>query len=507
MVRFIWLISILLLGNLQVFSQEKMVLGSPFIRERYQLLQHITFLFDFLNFDVTQKSDKGKEFVKNNRNLYPYNPILSEDSYWCKSVWKEIQMNLSSNFHFGDYKDTRNNGHDINTYYEQNLSFHNILRKSMQNGEISVYTNDDFHVLLEPSLALYYFNSIEPNKIILKEDYWYKKETGEIYSSIISLGIKDKKGAELWLYYPEVSLALRNFFVFPDQGYTWDDCFKKQMYSCTVIRHVIDDGRDRITCAMSKALVPPNVELDALVDLKLMKEDYLWYGKFYDQNISPDLKPKTIELKCFDGSIISGQTENGIWQGEWKRIDKNGNVLLRAKYVKGIPHAKFESYYPDGKIKESGYFDFGLRNGKWKSFFESGKKQSHRNYKIGVMDDTQFYYYENGQPQIQFTYNNGLPNGACKRWYSDGQLFETGQLTDGIQSGHWTVDLKLSDECIELFNEFKNLIYFSTESFADGVLTFDGYVILLPGQCPDCLNKLGIRMRVSPEVDVYPELR
>jgi hypothetical protein len=104
-------------------------------------------------------------------------------------------------------------------------------------------------------------------------------------------------------------------------------------------------------------------------------------------------------------------------------------------------------------------------------------------------------------------YNNGLPNGACKRWYNDGQLFESGELTNGIQSGHWTVNLRLSEECIALFNEFKNYLSYSAESLSDGILTFDGYIILSPESCLDCPGQLGISMRVSPEVDVYPKLK
>ncbi len=509
MVRKISLVLFVLLAQMsRLCSQEQIILDSPFIRERYVLLQHITFLFDFLNFDVTQKSDNGREFVKNNRSLYPYNPILSEDAYWCKRIWKEIPMNLPENSHFDIYKSAISDATQIDSYFRSDRSFYNIIRKSIESGEISGYSNDDFYILMEPSDALSLFSSIEPDKIILKEDYWYKKETGEIHSSIIGLGIKDKNDEELWLYYPEVSWVLRNLF--PQTklwNTTWDEVFKKQMYSSVITKTAMADGRESAKCEMSQSLIPPNVELDALVDLKWMKEDYLWNGKFHDPYNMIDLKPKTFELKCLDGSVISGQTENGIWQGEWKRIAPNGNVVVRCQFVNGIPHGKFESYYPEGKIKESGNFYFGLRAGKWNSFFESGKKQSQRNYKSGVMDLKQIYYYENGQKQLEFFYHHGLPNGACKRWCNDGQLFESGELTDGIQSGHWIVNLKLSEECLALFNEFKDRINYSAESLADGILTFDGYIILSPGSCLDCPGQLGISARVSPEVDVYPKLK
>jgi hypothetical protein len=476
------------------------VLDSPFIYERYFVMQRVANLFSNYHYGSLVNAEAAQKFMDNNHGLYPYNPILSENEFWCKRVWKEVALDEIDNSHFGICK--------AGNKSESASSFFDLMKKSAEMNHITCYAEKEYILPMTPNDAAIAFNSMEPDKIILKEDYWYKRETGETSSSLIGLGIKGKNGNELWFYFPEVRFVLEYIFVETRfQRTTWDEVFKKQMYSSVITKTVMADGRDWIKCEMNQSLVPPNVELDALVDLKLIREDYLWYGKFYDPYSKIDLKPKTIELKCLDGSVISGQTENGIWQGEWKRTAPNGNAVVCCQFINGIPHGKFESYYPNAKIKESGNFDFGLRTGKWNSFFESGKKQSLRIYKMGVMDLKQIYYYENGQKQLEFFYHHGLPNGACKRWYDDGNLFESGELTDGIQSGHWIVNLKLTQECLALFNEFKDHINYSAESLADGILTFDGYIVLSPGSCLDCPGQLGINVRVSPEVDVYPKLK
>jgi hypothetical protein len=56
------------------------------------------------------------------------------------------------------------------------------------------------------------------NKIVVKEDYYYDKYSGETGSQIIALGFYNNEQSLFWTYYPEVSYTLRNSFMLFDRN-------------------------------------------------------------------------------------------------------------------------------------------------------------------------------------------------------------------------------------------------------------------------------------------------
>jgi antitoxin component YwqK of YwqJK toxin-antitoxin module len=57
--------------------------------------------------------------------------------------------------------------------------------------------------------------------------------------------------------------------------------------------------------------------------------------------------------------------------------------MNRATYRYGKQYGSFENFYPNGKVRENGFYIDGVLHGKYKSFHEDGKVKEEGEYKKG----------------------------------------------------------------------------------------------------------------------------
>ena len=88
--------------------------------------------------------------------------------------------------------------------------------------------------------------------------------------------------------------------------------------------------------------------------------------------------------------------------------DKNTNL----KYTGFV-----NSFYKNGKKKESGQLLNGQKDGLWKYWFASGNKKSEENYINGKSNGKWILWYENQNLKLVGEFLNGESYGVRSEWY------------------------------------------------------------------------------------------
>ena len=99
--------------------------------------------------------------------------------------------------------------------------------------------------------------------------------------------------------------------------------------------------------------------------------------------------------------------------------DKNTNL----KYTGFV-----NSFYNNGKIKESGHLINGQKDGLWKYWFASGNKKSEENYINGKSNGKWILWYENQNLKLVGEFLNGESHGVRSEWYENGTRKEQGSF-------------------------------------------------------------------------------
>lgn len=91
----------------------------------------------------------------------------------------------------------------------------------------------------------------------------------------------------------------------------------------------------------------------------------------------------------------------------------SSNLLADSSPQIPVKEGPYKSYYPNGKLKQTGIF--------------------HQNKADGLIEE----WHENGKKKFEATYKDGKPHGEWKEFSLGGQLIEKGQMDDGEQDGDW----------------------------------------------------------------------
>ena len=126
---------------------------------------------------------------------------------------------------------------------------------------------------------------------------------------------------------------------------------------------------------------------------------------------------------------------------------ENGQIIWKARTIKGLYNGKYFSFYDNGDTLQKGEY----KNGKLSGFVYHYTSNSsfgiatvpHCWLKIkyinGVRNGISETYYENGKPFISSVYVNNVQSGECSVYYKTGQLFAKGKLENRECSGSWIV--------------------------------------------------------------------
>jgi antitoxin component YwqK of YwqJK toxin-antitoxin module len=74
-----------------------------------------------------------------------------------------------------------------------------------------------------------------------------------------------------------------------------------------------------------------------------------------------------------NGSVkCTGYYEHGNLDGKWKGYDENGKMIYEVEYTNDTLTGQYFSWYPTGVIKEKGTYAKNQKTGEWVSFDEAG---------------------------------------------------------------------------------------------------------------------------------------
>lgn len=96
------------------------------------------------------------------------------------------------------------------------------------------------------------------------------------------------------------------------------------------------------------------------------------------------------------------------WTSLRQRVDNNtfdGGHEYLPPFLECMHHGLYMNFYPDGSVKDSGYYKNGLREGVWEERVNNGKIKAQGFYYRGHKSDTWKYYDANGELKYLETYN------------------------------------------------------------------------------------------------------
>jgi len=167
------------------------------------------------------------------------------------------------------------------------------------------------------------------------------------------------KRVDLWVYYhPNGEIEQKGVYVngLPHGEWNWW-YINKQLHRQESYRHGKEDGE--------------SIEYDTIGNLMTKGEfidgirEGIW---FYNIN---DHKEE-------------GEYRDGLKHGMWIYTYNDGQINFKGEYINGLPMDKHKFYYPNGQLKWEGKYDNGEKEGEWRKFNEEGMIILTIQYKRGI---------------------------------------------------------------------------------------------------------------------------
>lgn len=154
--------------------------------------------------------------------------------------------------------------------------------------------------------------------------------------------------------------------------------------------------------------------------------------------------------------------ENGLKQGQWKKLHKNGKTRYEGKFEDGKPVGLFRYYYPNGdlmatnnhlsngtvanhvyhkngKIKAKGVFRMQHKDSLWQYFNETEILILEETYVLDTLNGSQKAYYENGQLAEEVNYKMGVKHGVWNKFFEGGEPWVEASYIDGNLDGKFVM--------------------------------------------------------------------
>ncbi len=145
-------------------------------------------------------------------------------------------------------------------------------------------------------------------------------------------------------------------------------------------------------------------------------------------------KGSNFEIKSPDNKIyLSGSyNKNNQKHGEWKYYNLvNGLLESKTYYENGLQTKILESYFKNGRLKESIAIKDDKKQGPYKEYFNIGGISSELNYINNVGEGEVNLYHENGKLKAKYFIENNEAVGKYNSYDIDGMLISTLILKEG----------------------------------------------------------------------------
>jgi gliding motility associated protien GldN len=214
------------------------------------------------------------------RTPLPYEHLRWDDAFYAEKVWRELDLREKMNKVFM-YESMEDDGSQI---------FVNMLMKSVQNGEVTAFSDDRFTTPLSVSAVQQLVagsldtvpkydikqidkvigyvvtrKSFDPksiNKIRLKEEWVFDRESSRMHVRILGIGLlkteyfpntnKERGTSSLfWVYYPDLRPALVKSEVYNPKNMgqsrmTWEELFESRMFSSYIVKSTLDNPQNKL---------------------------------------------------------------------------------------------------------------------------------------------------------------------------------------------------------------------------------------------------------------------
>ena len=134
------------------------------------------------------------------------------------------------------------------------------------------------------------------------------------------------------------------------------------------------------------------------------------------------------EISCPDGTRSKGEPYPSGREAYCARIGPNGEE---------IKHGPSVYWHENGqKASEYQYVD-GEKHGTFSRWYESGQLRQTGEWSNGDQTGVWIEYHENGQKKEEKPWVDGWPEGTVTSWHDNGALEVRGEMRHGKQVGYW----------------------------------------------------------------------
>jgi gliding motility associated protien GldN len=214
------------------------------------------------------------------RTPLPYEHLRYDDAFYAEKVWRELDLREKMNKVF-TYESMEDEGSQI---------FVNMLMKAVQSGEVTAFSDDRFTTPLSvgavqqlvagslDTVPKYDIKQIDKvigyvvtrksfdpksiNKIRLKEEWVFDRETSRMHVRILGIGLlkteyfpntnKERGTSSLfWLFYPDLRPSLVKSEVYNPKNMgqnrmTWEELFESRMFSSYIVKSTLDNPQNKL---------------------------------------------------------------------------------------------------------------------------------------------------------------------------------------------------------------------------------------------------------------------
>jgi hypothetical protein len=107
-----------------------------------------------------------------------------------------------------------------------------------------------------------------------------------------------------------------------------------------------------------------------------------------------------------------------------KQYYSGPNLVYEATLKNGVRHGLMKSFYQDGKVRTTFWYENGLREDSAKWYHPDGKLFRSTPYKRDTIDGIQVQYFTNGRVRAKIGYEKGYRNFFFEEYLSNGRVVD-----------------------------------------------------------------------------------
>jgi antitoxin component YwqK of YwqJK toxin-antitoxin module len=138
-----------------------------------------------------------------------------------------------------------------------------------------------------------------------------------------------------------------------------------------------------------------------------------------------------LQARTLDAQVLLRKT----WHDADRRLLKE--VYQVKDTVRNIRHGRYTSYFLNGSVESTGFYENNQPVGLWEFFYENGNLKMRGQLKNGTNAGYWEYFFENGGKSMEGTMNGHVREESWTYYYEGGAVKETGAYRSGKRHGLW----------------------------------------------------------------------